>query len=65
VLLLEISSLRPPNQKRSDLFNPFQIPSATELPGVTAQGLFGRERLVSSLLRCSFVADFNVSREND
>jgi hypothetical protein len=25
-LLLGIASLRPPNQKRSDLFNPFSIP---------------------------------------
>jgi hypothetical protein len=44
-LLLEIASLRPPNQKRSDLFNPFPIPSASQLSQPTAQFLFRREAL--------------------
>jgi hypothetical protein len=44
-LLLEIASLRPPNQKRCDLFNPFPIPSASQLSRLTAQFLFRREAL--------------------
>ncbi len=63
VLLLEIASLRPPNQKRSDLFNPFSIPSTSEVQRVTALFLFGRERFVSLLLSCSFVMYFVVPRE--
>ncbi len=61
--LLEIASLRPPNQKRSDLFNPFWIPPASELPRVTALFLFGRERFVSLFFHCSLVADFDVPIE--
>jgi len=63
VLLLEIASLRPPNQKRSDLFNPFSIPSTSEVQRVTALFLFGRERFVSLFFGCSFVMDFDVPRE--
>ena len=61
-LLLEIASLRPPNQKRSDLFNPFSIPPASELLRVTGLFLFGRERFVS-LFSAPLVADFDVSIE--
>ncbi len=51
------------NQKRSDLFNPFSIPSAAELLRVTALFLFGGERFVSVFFHCSFVADSDVPIE--
>jgi hypothetical protein len=38
-LLLEIAALRRPNQKRSDLFNPFSIQLPSDMRRVTA--LFG------------------------
>ena len=63
VLLLEIASLRTPNQKRSDLFNPFSIPCTSELRCVTALFLFARERFISLFFRCSFVMDFDVPNE--
>src|SRR5229473_2260658 len=57
-LLLEIASLRPPNQKRIDLFNPFQIPSATELWRVPAQVVVSPRALgflfIPLLLGCGF-----------
>jgi hypothetical protein len=62
-LLLEIASLRPPNQKRSDLFNPFSIPSTSKLRRVTALFLLGRERFISLFFHCSFVADFDIPKE--
>jgi len=50
-------------QKRSDLFNPFSIPSTSELRRVTARCLFGRRRFVSAFFRCSLVANFDVPKE--
>jgi hypothetical protein len=42
-------------QKRRDLFNPFSIPSTSELRRVTALCLFARPRFVSVFFRCSLV----------
>ena len=62
-LLLEIASLRPPNQKRSDLFNPFSIPSASKPRRVTAQLLFWPRALCFLLFHCSLVLDFHAPIE--
>jgi hypothetical protein len=58
-LLLEIASLRPPNQKRSDLFNPFSIPSTSELRRVTARFFSWPRALYFSF--CSIAPSLRIS----
>lgn len=55
--------LRRPNQKQGDLFNPFSIPSTSELRRGAASCLFGRERFFPGFFRYSFVVDFDVPKE--